>query len=138
MREIFEQFLKAIEAKDAPVAFSLLTDDVELFDPHYPVQDMRGIEEVKEGLTWGLKSLKSMSFTIRHCSENSTSSLAFFEADCLHVLPNNKPIKFPQVFVVEYREQKIKAIRAYEPFGPHGFVGFMLKLNRFIWRLTHK
>jgi hypothetical protein len=53
-----------------------------------------------------------------------------------HVLPNGKPLQFPQAFFVDIRDGFITRLQAYEPYGPHGNAGLILRITRLVRAAT--
>jgi len=113
IKPIVEAMFRGVESKDVGKAVANFSDDIQLYDPHYPYKDMNGIAEVREGLTWAFDGMKSMGAGTQH-------------------------LDLPQVFVLDTDGTKITKMRAYEPYGPGGGVGFGLAIGHTIYRLTHR
>lgn len=136
--ELVRQFFDDVEAKDMTAIVANFCKDADFIDPHYPKAHMHGEQEILEGLTWGFKNIKELSFTIVHYFEREDGKSVAVEVTTDHVLPNGKPLNAQQMFVFELSGKgKIKRLQAYEPYGPHGMVNIMLVVTRFFWRFTH-
>lgn len=119
----------ALQARDLNAAMDCFTDDAVLFDPHYPSPEMKGRAAIEKGLTWGLGSMEKFGFTIKNFFQGEGDTSCAVEVDTHHFLKGGKELRFPQVFIVETTGGKISGLRAYEPYGPNGFMGFMLRLS---------
>ena len=128
-KDILQTTFTALEARDKANAMTLFTDDAVLFDPHYPSPEMKGRAAIEKGLDWGLKSMEKFGFTIEKVYMGEDGTSCAVEVDTHHVLKGGKELRFPQAFFVETKGGKITALRAYEPYGPNGFMGFMLRLS---------
>jgi ketosteroid isomerase-like protein len=135
---IIESMFAGVSAKDIEAAVAPMADDVELFDPHYPYPDMKGIAEVREGLAWAFDGMASMGFGIDRWFWSEDGLSATVEVSTHHVLKQgSRHLDFPQVFVIDTDGAKITKMRAYEPYGPGGSVGFGLGIGHRIYRLSH-
>jgi ketosteroid isomerase-like protein len=136
---IIESMFAGVSAKDIEAAVAPMADDVELFDPHYPYPDMKGVAEVREGLAWAFDGMASMGFDIDRWFWSEDGRSATVEVSTHHVLKQgNRHLDFPQVFVIDTDGAKITRMRAYEPYGPGGAVGFGLGIGHRIYRLSHR
>lgn len=133
--KFIRHFFDHIEAKNITAAMACFNADAEFIDPHYPRIHMKGKEEILDGLTWGFNSLKKFGFTVVNYFESAEGTNAAVEVATAHELPNGKQLNFPQVFIFEIRNEKISRLRAYEPYGPHGIVGFILRVTRLLRKL---
>lgn len=124
-----ETLFKALEARDQSAAKACFTDTAVFFDPHYPSPEMKGRAAIEKGMAWAFKSMEKFGFTIENVFQGSDGASCAVEVDTHHVLKGGKELNFPQAFIVETKDGKITALRAYEPFGPNGFMGFMLRLS---------
>jgi hypothetical protein len=139
IKPIIEAMFRGVESKDVDKAVANFSDDIQLYDPHYPYKDMNGIAEVREGLTWAFGGMKSMGFDIQRWFLSDDGLSATVEVSTHHVLNSgNRHLDFPQVFVLDTNGTKITKMRAYEPYGPGGGVGFGLAIGHTIYRLTHR
>lgn len=135
---IIEAMFQGVEARDVEKAVAHFSDDIQLYDPHYPYQDMSGIDEVRAGLAWAFDGMASMGFDIDRWFLSADGLSAVVEVSTHHVLKAGKQkLDFPQVFVIDTDGTKITKMRAYEPYGPGGGVGFGLAIGHTIYRLTH-
>jgi len=136
---IIESMFAGVSAKDIEAAVAPMADDIELFDPHYPYPDMKGIAEVREGLAWAFDGMASMGFDIDRWFWSEDGLSATVEVSTHHVLKQgSRHLDFPQVFVIDTDGAKITRMRAYEPYGPGGAVGFGLGIGHRIYRLSHR
>ncbi|MEP6478966.1 MAG: nuclear transport factor 2 family protein [Rhodoglobus sp.] len=138
-KAIIDAMFAGVSAKDVDAATKPMADDIELFDPHYPYSDMKGLGEVREGLTWAFGGMTSMGFDIDRYFFSDDGLSATVEVSTHHVLAaGNRHLDFPQVFVIDTDGAKITKMRAYEPYGPGGSVGFGLGIGHRIYRMTHR
>jgi ketosteroid isomerase-like protein len=139
IKAIIEAMFRGVEAKDLDRAVASFADDVELFDPHYPYADMHGVSDVRAGLAWAFDGMASMRFDIERWFFSADGLSATVEVATHHVLKaGNRKLDFPQVFVIDTDGTKITKMRAYEPYGPGGGVGFGLAIGHRLYRLTHR
>ena len=139
IQPIIEAMFAAVSAMNVDAATAGMADDAELYDPHYPYPTMRGAAEVRAGLTWAFSGMKSMGFDIDRWFFSADGLSATVEVSTHHVLnAGNKHLDFPQVFVIDTDGTKITKVRAYEPYGPGGSVGFGLGISHAIYRMTHR
>lgn len=128
-KDTLQSLFTALEDRDHAAAVACFTDDAVFFDPHYPTPRMEGRAAIDKGLTWGLKSMEKFGFTIEKTYPGEDGTSCGVEIDTHHFLKGSKELHFPQAFFVETTDGKISALRAYEPYGPNGFMGFMLRLS---------
>ena len=128
-RDALQNLFTAMENRDYATAVATFTDDAVFFDPHYPNPKMEGRAAIEKGLAWGLKSMDKFGFTIEKTYAGEGGTSCAVEIDTHHFLKGGKELRFPQAFFVETVDGKISALRAYEPYGPNGFMGFMLRLS---------
>ena len=76
-----------------------------------------------------MKSMEQFGFTIEASYLSGDGTACAIEVDTNHTLKGGKNLRFPQAFFVVTQDGKISAWRAYEPYGPNGFMGFMLRLS---------
>ena len=136
--QLVERFLQAAETKDINTVIALFHEDAEFIDPHYPNKHMKGKVEILEGLTWGFSGLKKLGFTIEKYFESADGKSVAIEVATAHILPNGKPLNFPQVFIIEIENNKISRCQAYEPYGPHGILKIILGVTRLIRKVRMK
>lgn len=138
IQPIIEAMFAGVSAKDVVAATAPMADDIVLYDPHYPYPDMVGVEAVREGISWAFTQMTSMGFDIDRWFFSEDGLSAVVEVSTHHVLnAGGRHLDFPQVFVIDTDGVKITKMRAYEPYGPHGFVGFGLKMGHTAYRLSH-
>ena len=65
-REQVESFLGAFRAKDLDAVLSFFADDAVVYDPHYPVPEMKGKAAIRQGIAWSFANVEQPGFTIRH------------------------------------------------------------------------
>lgn len=127
---LIEQFFQAAEAKDIEAAMAFFTPNAKFIDPHYPNVHMEGKEEIREGLTWGFNGLKKLGFSIEKYFESTDGKNVAVEVATAHILPNGKPLNFPQVFMIDIEDNKISRVQVYVPYGPHGALKVILGMTR--------
>jgi ketosteroid isomerase-like protein len=138
IQTIIESMFAGVSAKDVDAAVAPMAEDVELFDPHYPYPDMKGVGEVRAGLEWAFDGMASMGFDIDRWFWSEDGLSATVEVSTHHVLKQgSRHLDFPQVFVIDTDGAKITKMRAYEPYGPGGSVGFGLGIGHRIYRMSH-
>jgi ketosteroid isomerase-like protein len=139
IQKTIREMFAGVSAKSVDHAVATMADDIELFDPHYPYPHMHGIAEVREGLAWAFDGMASMGFDIDRWFFGEDGTSVTVEVSTHHVLKaGNRHLDFPQVFVFDTAGDKITRMRAYEPYGPGGGVGFVLGIGHRIYRLTHR
>jgi len=135
-KELVEQMFQAFETKDTKTVLSFFSDDAVLFDPHYPVPEMKGKAAIEQGCKWAFGSIKKPSFTIRRLwIEGDTGAV---EVDTHHVFEGGMELEFSQVFVIETRDGLITRLQSYLPYGAPGIGGLVTKATRLMWRLQGK
>lgn len=117
LRKHITESLKAFEARDAVAAASAYADDGVFIDPHYPEDEYRGRETIREALDWALTNLVDQpGFTVRtFVSEDDTCAV---EVDTHHITKDGSELEFSQVFVVEGGPEGIERWQTYLPFPP--------------------
>ena len=139
IQPIIEAMFAGVSAQDLDAALAPMADDIVMYDPHYPYPDMNGIAEVREMLIWAFGGMASMGFDIDRWFFSDDGLSATIEVSTHHVLKaGNKHLDFPQVFVLDTDGSKITKMRAYEPYGPGGSVGFGLGIGHTIYRLSNR
>ena len=70
--------------------------------------------------------------------ESADGQCAAVETTTITSSPTGINLNFPQMFVFEVADGRIKRMQAYEPYGPHGLMGFFVFLSRLttLWRRT--
>ncbi len=102
-REIVDLTFSTLMAKDATGFLALIAEDAVFFDPHYPVQNMKGKAAITEGIAWGLGSMESMGFKVEKYFPGEDGQSAAVEVATSHVLKGGKKLNFPQAFVFEFK-----------------------------------
>ncbi|GAA1830522.1 nuclear transport factor 2 family protein [Agromyces salentinus] len=149
VQQLVESMLAGVQALDVDAATATMSDDIVLYDPHYPYPDMVGIAAVREGLAWAFTQMASMRFDVERWFFGADGTSVVIETSTHHVLKmGSKRLDFPQVFVIDTNggtrddgepdALRIIRMRAYEPYGPHGSTGFGLKIGHGIYRITHR
>ena len=131
--DLLQDALRAVQAKDLPALDALVTDDAVFIDPHYPIRRMAGRGAVARGLGWSFGTIDSFRFRIVQGFQTADGEHAAVEVDCDHTLRGGRHLAFRQVFVADARAGRITRLEAYEPYGPGGLVGWVLRLTRFGW-----
>jgi len=135
-RDVVERIFDTFEAKDLEAVMACFAEDALLFDPHYPVPEMRGKAAIRQGLAWGLGSMEQPGFTIRHLWIDGETAVV--ELDTHHVFRGGMKLNFPQVFVIESRDGLITRLQSYVPYSPPGMGGLLGKGTRILWKLQGK
>jgi ketosteroid isomerase-like protein len=139
IQKIVRDMFAGVSAKSADATVEHMSDDIELFDPHYPYPDMHGKQQVRDALAWVFDGMASMVFDIDRWFFGEDGTSVTIEVSTHHVLKSgNQHLDFLQVFVFDTDGEKITRMRAYEPYGPGGSVGFGLGIAHRIYRLRHR
>ena len=112
-----------------------MADDGVFVDPHYQAPRMAGWAAISDGLRWSFGTIETFRFDTVHEFGSVDGAHAAVEVDSRHVLRGGRRLAFRQVFVADVREGRIVRLQAYEPCGPGGLVGWVLRLTRFGRRL---
>lgn len=135
-REILDGLIAAIQTKNLDAVMAYFAEDAVLYDPHYPVPRMDGARAIRQGLAWGLGNLQQPGFVVRSFWHDGRSGAV--EMDTHHVFKGGMAVTFPQVFVFELQDGKLKRLQAYVPYTPPGIGGLLAKVTRLAWRLRGK
>jgi len=138
IRDVAERNFAAVETKDADAVLRLFADDAVFIDPHYPTPRMVGKAAIAEGLRWAFTGMKTFGFTIVNFFPSEDGQSAAVEMATHHVLKSGMKLDFPQAFVMETRDGLITRLQAYEPYGPGGIGGLILKLTRLKRKVSRK
>lgn len=130
LHDLVTRTFSAVEAKDLDGLLSLFADDAVVIDPHFPVQRMQGKAAIAEGFREAMAGMQSFGYTIVHYFASENGQHAAVETATHHIVRPGMKLDFPQTFVFEMQDGYIKRLQAYEPYGPHGIVGFFLFLAR--------
>jgi len=122
--------MECVAAKDLDGVMAFFTEDAVFFDPHYPKSRMQGHVEIADGIRWGFNGLKKLGFDVIETYESADGKSVVVSVRTAHVLPNGKPLNFPQLLLFEFEGQLIKSLQAYVQYEPHGMVGVILKIER--------
>ncbi len=133
---MIDALMNAFMAKDLEQVLSFFAEDALLYDPHYPVPEMKGKNAIRRGLKWGLGNMEKPGFQIRNCWIDSDQ--AVLEVDTHHVFKGGMRINFPQVFVIEVRDGLVTRLQSYVPYPPHGIAGLLSSLTRLWWKIQGK
>src|SRR4051812_45749418 len=102
VRPLVEAMVAGVSAKSVDAAVARMSEDIELFDPHYPYPAMKGLAEVREGLAWAFDGMKSMGFDIDRWFTSDDGLSVTVEVSTHHVLDaGERHLDFPQVFVID-------------------------------------
>lgn len=135
LSKIINDFFKAVETKNLDAVLGYFHTEAEFLDPHYPNVHMKGHDEIREGLSWGFKSVKKFNFTEENYFENENKTSAAVEMATKIELSGGQKLSYTQVFILEIKQGKIYRCQAYETYGPHGMLNVTLKITRIIKRL---
>lgn len=131
-----EQVLNLFAARNLTSLMALFADNAIVYDPHYPVPEMKGKAAIQRGFEWGLASLAKPGFAVRNFWADGDK--AVIEVDTHHILKMGMEIKFPQVFVFEMRDGLVTRMQAYEPYPPSGIARVMALSTLLAWKLQGK
>jgi ketosteroid isomerase-like protein len=135
-RGMIDNLLNAFVSKDLEQVLAFFAEDALVYDPHYPVPEMKGKIAIRRGLEWGLGNMKKPGFLIRKCWLDDNS--AVIEVDTHHIFKGGMELKFPQIFVIETREGYVTRLQAYEPYPPPGIGGLLARITRYLWKFQGK
>lgn len=142
-RESAERIFALFQSRDIDAVLAIFAEDAIVFDPHYPVPDMRGKAAIRRGFAWAFGNMEKSGFTIRNFWPAAPGPIgcgaaidsAAVEVDTHHVFRGGMRVDFPQVFVIETRDGLVIRLQSYVPYAPPGIGGLLAKLTRFVWRL---
>jgi ketosteroid isomerase-like protein len=132
VRRTFER----VEAKDLDGMMNLFAEDAVVIDPHFRNPRMDGKAAITEGFRGAMSGMHAFGYTTVNYCESANGQCAAVETATHHVLTRGIKLNFPQMFVFEVADGRITRMQAYEPYGPHGILGFFLFLSRLttFWR----
>ena len=136
--DIIKTVFAAMQARDISAVLACFAEDALFLDPHYPYPEMQGKVNIRAGLEWAMRGIRQFDFQIVNTYQTGDEKHIAIEFRCRHTLHTGKQLDFMQVFLADSRNGKIQALRAFLPFRPNGFVGTMLAINHFFYRLSHK
>ena len=138
LHDLITRTFATVEARDLDAMMSLFVDDAVVIDPHFPTPQMQGKAAITEGFRGAMTGMRSFGYTIVNYCESEKGQSAAVETATHHVIKQGMKLNFPQVFIFEASNGYITRMQAYEPYGPHGIMGFFLFLarlkNRFLRR----
>ena len=129
-RTTIDNLMTAFEAKDLEQVLSFFSENALIYDPHYPIPEMKGKAAIRQGLEWGLNNLKKPGFHSRNYW--SDGDKAVVEVDTHHIFKGGMELKFPQVFVIEMGEGLITRLQSYVPYPPHGIGRILARFTRLL------
>ena len=127
-----------IEAKDLDAMMSVFAENAVVIDPHFPTPQIQGKAVITQAFRGAMSGMRSFGYTIVNYCESENGQCAAVETATHHVVKQGMKLNFPQVFIFEAADGRITRMQAYEPYGPHGIVGFFLFLVRFKKRFSRK
>jgi len=138
LHELITRTFAAVEAKDLDGMMSVFADDAVVIDPHFPTPQMQGKADITEGFRRAITGMRSFGYIIVNYFESENGQRAAVETATHHVVKQGMKLNFPQVFIFETADGLITRMQAYEPYGPHGIVGFFLFFGRLKNRFLKK
>ncbi|MGE5221049.1 MAG: nuclear transport factor 2 family protein [Omnitrophica WOR_2 bacterium] len=135
-RNSIDDLMNAFAAKNLEQVLSFFKEDALVYDPHYPIPEMRGKAAIRRGLEWGLGNMEKPGFQIRNCWLDGDKAVV--EVDTDHIFKGGMRLKFPQVFVIEARDGLITRLQSYVPYPPHGIPRLLAQITRLQWKLQGK
>lgn len=116
-REDIEAMLSTWEDGDAEAAAEFWAEDGEFIDPQYPETFYEGRDQVQEGLAWALENpLDIPKVIVRRVWQDGEDFAV--EVDTRHTMEDGSQVDYPQAFIVEGENGKIKRWQTYTPFSP--------------------
>jgi ketosteroid isomerase-like protein len=138
LHDLITRTFATVEAKDLDAMMSVFADDAVVIDPHFPTPQMQGKAAITEGFRGAITGMRSFGYTIVNYFESENGQRAAVETATHHVVKQGMKLNFPQVFIFEAADGRITRMQAYEPYGPHGIMGFFLFLVRLKKRFSRK
>lgn len=137
-RALLERLLNAFTTRDLEAVMACFNTDAVVFDPHYPIAEMKGSAAIRRGFNWALGNMERPGFELRHFWSDGQSGA--IEVDTHHVFKGGMEVRFNQVFVFEIADGKLAGLRAYAPYPPTGIAGVLVRLSGVAWRIkgTHE
>ena len=134
--EMFTHMLQLMMENDLEGMMNYMHADAVLIDPHYPVECMKGKKAIRQGLTWGLKTLVKPGFKVTRF--HATDNAGAVEVDTHHVLQGGMEVKFDQVFIFEVKDNHFIRIQSFVPYRQPGIGGWIPRMTGLWWKLTGK
>jgi ketosteroid isomerase-like protein len=138
LHDLITRTFVAIEAKDLDAMMSLFADDAVVIDPHFATPRMQGKAAITENFREAISGMRSFGYTIVNYFESENGQCAAVETATHHIVKQGMKLNFPQVFIFETADERITRMQAYEPYGPHGIMGFFLFVGRLTKRFSRK
>ena len=64
-RESAERIFALFQSRDIDAVLAVFAEDAIVFDPHYPVPEMRGKAAIRRGFAWAFGNMEKSGFAIR-------------------------------------------------------------------------
>ncbi|MCX7173842.1 MAG: nuclear transport factor 2 family protein [Proteobacteria bacterium] len=65
-RALLEGLLGAFTKRDLEAVMDCFGADAVVFDPHYPIAEMKGAVAIRRGFKWALDNMEKPGFAVRH------------------------------------------------------------------------
>jgi len=132
-KEFATGFLDAFVSMDLDNIMSFFGDDAVLIDPHYPKMEMKGKDEIRKGLEWGLSSMVKAGFEVEKCWVEGSEGVVKVKTN--HEFKGNFKVDIMQIFLFEVNEDgKLKYLQSFVPYRPGGLPGFLTKVTGMFWK----
>lgn len=134
-KDVFLNFLDLYQKKDRDGILNMLSDDVLVIDPHFPITSMKGKAEVKRGLNWSFSGIRSTELEVITLSVDD--STVYAEVDTTHHLKIGITYNYVQLLKVEILQESIKSISTYVQYPPGGIRGILRRAFGLSWSLKN-
>ena len=132
-KEEVEAIFRSFERKDIDQIMDHFADDAILFDPHYPIPEMKGKDMIYKGLTWGLQSLVSASFITEKFWINGNEGVIKLKTN--HKFKGGNKLDTMQVFLFTLNEdKKFTYLQSFVPYRPSGLSGIFSRITGLFWK----
>jgi ketosteroid isomerase-like protein len=138
LHDLIIRTFATFEAKDLDAIMSVFAEDAVVIDPHFAMPRMQGKAAITESFREAISGMRSFGYTIVNYFESENGQRAAVETATHHVVKQGMKLNFPQVFIFETADGRITRMQAYEPYGPHGIMGFFLFVVRLKNRFSRK
>ena len=138
LHDLITRTFATVETKDLDAIMSVFAEDAVVIDPHFVKPRMQGKVAITESFQGAITGMRSFGYTIVNYFESENGQRAAVETATHHGVKQGMKLNFPQVFIFEAADGRITRMQAYEPYGPHGIVGFFLFLGRLKKRFSGK
>ena len=135
LEDLVRRTFAVIAAKDLEALMRMFADDAILIDLHFPEPQMQGKVAIRKSFGEAMRGMDAFGYTVVNYCESERGRCAAVETATHHVLKQGMKLNFPQVFIFEVADGQITRLQAYEPYGPHGMMGVVLSVSRFVSRL---